>query len=168
MITIAPMKDKIKAFIALGTNDGNRESNIQTALEEIAQFAEITQKSSIYNAEPVGFKDQPDFLNMVIEIKTELNPVELMIKLEEIEHKMGKNKEFENGPRLVDLDILFYDDKVVKYKDLEIPHPRLHQRNFVLTPLNEIAPKLIHPTLDKTIEYLKTNLKNSEKVEKWT
>lgn len=167
MIITAPMKDKIKAFIALGTNDGNRESNIQTALEEIAQFAKIVQKSSIYNTEPVGFKNQSDFLNMVIAIETKLNPVELMIKLEEIEHKMGKNKEFENGPRLIDLDILFYDDRVVRHSHFEIPHPRLHQRNFVLTPLAEIAPKLTHPILDKTIEYLKVNLKSSEKIEKW-
>lgn len=167
MITIAPMKDKIKAFIAIGTNDGDRELNIQTALAEISEFATIVEKSSIYNTEPVGFKDQSDFLNMVIAIETELNPVELMIKLEEIEHKMGKNKEFENGPRLIDLDILFYDDRVVRHSHFEIPHPRLHQRNFVLTPLAEIAPKLIHPILDKTIEYLRINLKSSEKVEKW-
>lgn len=135
-----------KIYIGLGTNIGNRQHNLETALNEISEFSTITKKSSIYETEPMGFKPQPDFLNMVIEIDSELTPSELIIKLQEIEHKMGRIREMKNGPRIIDLDILLYNDLVINHPNLIIPHPRLFERQFVLKPLSEIAPKIIHPT----------------------
>lgn len=131
-----------KIYIGIGTNMGNRQHNLETALHEIAEFSTITKKSSIYETEPVGFKPQPDFLNMVIEIDSELTPSQLIIKLQEIEHKMGRVREIKNGPRIIDLDILLYNDLVIKHPNLIIPHPRLTQRRFVLEPLFEIAPEI--------------------------
>lgn len=131
-----------KIYIGIGTNIGNRQHNLETALNEIAEFSTITKKSSIYETEPVGFKPQPDFLNMVIEIDTDLTPSQLIIKLQEIEHKMGRVREIKNGPRIIDLDILLYNDLVINHPDLTIPHPRLTERSFVLEPLFEIAPEI--------------------------
>lgn len=155
-----------KVFIALGTNLGNREKNLQTALTEITTFSRIINKSSIYETEPYGYKKQNDFLNMAIEIETGLSPVELIIRLQEIEHKMGKNREIKNGPRLIDLDILLYNQEIISQPNLKIPHPHMHERNFVLTPLAEISEKTLHPTLKKDIKSLLKNLKNQGWIKK--
>ncbi len=137
------MKENKKIYIALGSNLGNRNKNLETSLKEISKFAEITKKSSIYETKPIGYKDQGDFLNMVIEIETELSPTDLMIKLHEIEHKMGRTRRKKNGPRTIDLDILLYKDEIVSEPNLKIPHPRMYKRKFVLEPLAEIAPHII-------------------------
>lgn len=157
-----------RVYIALGTNIGNREKNLQTALLELGKNCEIIKKSSIYETKPVGFKDQDDFLNMVIEAETELQPTELIINLQEIEHRMGRVKEILDGPRIIDLDILFYERQLIDTPNLKIPHPRLHKRNFVLKPLMEIAADFIHPKLKKSIQQLYKELKNPEKVTIWT
>lgn len=157
-----------KIYISLGTNIGNRQQNLETALHEIAAFSTITKKSSIYETEPVGYKPQPDFLNMVIEIDSELTPSELIIKLCEIEHKMGRVKEIQNGPRIIDLDILLYNDSVINHPDLIVPHPRLVERQFILRPLLEIAPNIIHPILNQDIETLSKILPTTSKVTLWT
>lgn len=157
-----------RVYIALGTNIGNREKNLQTALLELGKNCKIIKKSSIYETEPVGFKDQDDFLNMVIEAETELQPTELIINLQEIEHRMGRVKEILDGPRIIDLDILFYDSQLIDTPNLKIPHPRLHKRNFVLKPLMEIAADFIHPKLKKSVQQLFKELKNPEKVTIWT
>ena len=145
--------------IALGSNLQDREKNLQKAIEKISNFSNTVKKSSIYETEPVGYKDQGKFLNQVIEIETELSPRDLIIRLQEIEHKMGRKREVKNGPRTIDLDILFYENEIVESDKLNIPHPRLHERKFVLDPLREIAPDKMHPQLNQTIETLWTNLK---------
>ncbi len=129
-----------KIYLGLGTNLDNRRENLKIALKEIAIFAKIKNKSSIYETEPVGYKDQGKFLNMVIEIEADLSPQELIIRLHEIEHKMGRDrsKEIKNGPRIIDLDILLYGNKKIDEPHLKIPHPRMHKREFVLKPLSEI------------------------------
>lgn len=136
------MKQKISSVnISLGTNLGDREQNLKTALKKISLFAKLKKKSSIYETEPVGYKDQGMFLNMVVEIETNLTPQKLLAKLNEIEHKMGRNRshEIKNGPRIIDLDILTYGNEKVNEPNLKIPHPRMNEREFVLKPLKEIT-----------------------------
>jgi len=149
-----------KVYLALGTNLGKRKENLKTALAEITQFAKIEKESTIYETEPVGYKDQGMFLNMVIEISTELSAREFILKLQEIENKMGRVREIQNGPRTIDLDILLYNQEKISQKNLEIPHPRMHERIFVLQPLNEIAENIIHPTLNQTINQIYESRKN--------
>jgi len=128
-----------KIYIGLGTNMGDKEKNLSTALEKIKKIAEIVKKSSIYETDPVGYEKQDKFLNMVIEIQTILSPQTLLEQLQKIEKKMGRIKNIINGPRIIDLDILLYGKKKIKKKNLIIPHPRMHERNFVLEPLSEIT-----------------------------
>ncbi len=145
-------------YIALGSNLGDREDNLRKALDEISGFAEIKQKSKIIETEPEGYKEQNFFLNMVIAVQTNLTAFELLEKLQETEQKMGRIRKIKNGPRTIDLDILFFNDETIKTPDLEIPHPRLHKRVFVLNPMNEVAPEIIHPILKKSIKTLKNEL----------
>jgi len=133
------MKENNKVFIGIGTNLGNREQNLKTALKEIGKIAEIKKKSRIHETKPIGYKKQNDFLNMAIEIKTNLLPTDLIIRLHEIEHKMGRIREIKNGPRIIDLDILTYGNLKINEPHLKIPHPRMHERDFVLKPLKEIS-----------------------------
>jgi 2-amino-4-hydroxy-6-hydroxymethyldihydropteridine diphosphokinase len=156
------------SFICLGTNQGDREKNLKTALKEIEKFCKIKKKSSIYETEPVEYKNQGEFLNMIIEIKTDISPTTLLKNLQKIENKMGRIREIKNGPRIIDLDILFYEDKIINTQNLKIPHPKLHERKFVLIPLEEIAPNKIHPKIKKDIRTILKNLKNSKKVKLWT
>ncbi|MBL4694420.1 2-amino-4-hydroxy-6-hydroxymethyldihydropteridine diphosphokinase [Candidatus Gracilibacteria bacterium] len=148
-----------KVYIALGTNLGDREKNLEIALEEIEKFATINQKSTIHETDPVGPQGQGKFLNMAVEITTELAPVILLVRLQEIEHKMGRTHEIKNGPRIIDLDILLYDNEIINQPNLKVPHPRMHKRAFVLEPLQEIAAEIIHPNLKQTIKELWTKLK---------
>jgi len=148
-----------KVYIALGSNLGNREKQLEESLQEISELGKITAKSRIYETEPIGYKEQDKFLNMVIELSTKQTPTELIVKLQEIEHKMGRKREIENGPRTIDLDILLYNQESIDTQYLKIPHPRMHKRKFVLEPLNEIAPNANHPVLNKSVNQLWTNLK---------
>jgi 2-amino-4-hydroxy-6-hydroxymethyldihydropteridine diphosphokinase len=142
------------AYIALGSNIGNREDNLNKAIEMLRQNEEIevTKISSYINTAPVGFTDQPDFLNAVVEIKTTLCPHKLLEICSGIEKNLKRERIIHWGPRTIDLDILLYEDLILNDEDLIIPHPRMHEREFVLTPLKEIAPKAFHPVLKKTIE----------------
>ena len=155
------MKCKVPIYIALGTNIGDREVNLQTAKALLQRRATITQESSVYVTPPWGYADQPDFLNQVIEIRTRLKPVSLLRFLKGIEKKMGRQKLILNGPRVIDLDILFYGDRVVETGDLQIPHPRMAGRAFVLVPLNEIAPDLVHPVLGISAREMLTGIDTS-------
>ena len=137
-------------YLALGTNLGDRIANLQTAINLLSSKAIIVQESSVYVTPPWGIVDQPDFLNQVIEISTNLTPSCLLRSIKDIELKMGRQKTIRNGPRLIDLDILFYGAQVINKKALTIPHPRLHERAFVLVPLYEIAPDFVHPVLNET------------------
>ena len=139
-------------YLALGTNLGDRETNLSIAREQLPPRVKIIESSAIYITPPWGFEDQPDFLNQVLRVQTEMAPQQLLLYLKRIELEMGRVKTFRNGPRLIDIDILFYGQRVIKGTELSIPHPRLHERAFVLVPLNDIAPDFVHPVLNMTVE----------------
>ncbi len=143
-----------RVFLGLGANLGDRARNLAESIQRLEQQSEVINTSSIYETDPWGFEDQPKFLNQAAEIRTDLSPAELLAFLKEIEADMGREKTFRLGPRNIDLDILFYDDLFMVSDSLTIPHPALIQRAFVLIPLNEIAPDLNHPLLNKTIKEL--------------
>jgi len=134
-------------YLALGSNIGDREMNLREAVRLLSESGiHIITISSIYETEPVDYLDQPWFLNAVLEATTKLAPSQLLATLRNIESQMGSKKAFAKGPRLIDLDILLYDNAAIDTADLQIPHPRMLQRNFVLAPLAEIAPTLRHPS----------------------
>ena len=133
-----------QAFIALGSNLHNPQAQVTRALHTIANTAHIQliQASSLYKTAPVGYDNQPDFINAVAEIKTDLSPLALLKTLLAIEHEHGRERPFANAPRVLDLDLLLYEDLVINSPELILPHPRMHSRGFVMLPLAEIAPKI--------------------------
>lgn len=141
-------------FIALGTNLGDRAANLAKAIAALPPEVAVVRESSIYLTPPWGYADQPEFYNQTLEARTSLSPRGLLYTLKTIEREMGRTKTFRYGPRIIDLDILFFGDQVIQEDDLQIPHPRLQERAFVLAPMQEIAPKFIHPVLHKSIEDL--------------
>jgi 2-amino-4-hydroxy-6-hydroxymethyldihydropteridine diphosphokinase len=143
------------AYLALGSNIGNREKNLRQATRLLeGAGVRIIKHSSLYETEPVDYLDQPWFLNAVLETETALPATQLLSTLRSIEFQMGSKKAFLKGPRLIDLDILLYDDATIETADLQVPHPRMLQRNFVLVPLAEIAPALRHPNWPATASEL--------------
>lgn len=143
-------------FIAIGSNMGDRLTNINQSLVTIENHKDIMimEESHIYETKPYGVLDQPDFLNMVIRIETSCTPLELLQRLKWIEQKIGRVQGERWGPRVVDLDILFYNQVILNYSDLIIPHVDLHNRDFVLVPMAEIEPEFVHPVFNKDIEKL--------------
>ena len=139
-------------YLALGSNLGDRESNLAKAIEQISSVCPVIAMSSIYETEPWGYLEQGKFLNMVVGCETRLTPPDLLAFLKKLEGELGRMPNFRNGPRLIDIDILFYGNQVIDEPGLVIPHPRLHERAFVLVPLAEIAPTLRHPVTGFTIE----------------
>ena len=138
-------------YLSLGSNIGDRIANVRLAIAALPDVGVcITRVSQFYETEPVDYLQQAWFLNCVVQAETALLPAELLRQLRAIEARMGSKKAFAKGPRLLDLDILFYGDQVVDQPDLQVPHPRLAQRRFVLVPLAEIAPTLTHPVSGKT------------------
>jgi 2-amino-4-hydroxy-6-hydroxymethyldihydropteridine diphosphokinase len=119
------------------------------------------RESPIYVTPPWGYTDQPDFLNQVIEVDTLLHPIPLLHKLKKIETEMGRETTFRNGPRIIDLDILFYGQEVYEGENLQIPHPRLQDRAFVLVPLNDIAPDFVHPVLNQSVHEMLAKVDSS-------
>ena len=153
-------------YIGLGSNLGDRLANIRKAIKLMKREGiEIIDESSIYETEPVGYKEQSWFLNSVVKGRTELSPGRLWKRLEKIEKSMGRESEIKWGPRIIDLDILFYENKILNGKQLQIPHSELHKRKFVLVPLEQIALELVHPVLKKTISELLRDLKDNSQVE---
>jgi len=139
-------------YIGIGSNLGDREGNCLKAVEELQRMGvRVTRVSSRYETEPWGIKEQPRFINMVVEAGTDLTPGEVLSAVKEIEKGLGRCETVKWGPRVVDLDILLYDNVVVDETDLRIPHPHMHERDFVLRPLSEIAPEVMHPLLKKTV-----------------
>lgn len=145
-------------YLSLGSNLGDRLSNLQNAIVNLSPKVQLVTQSSIYETEPWGYSDQPAFLNQVIKAETALDPIELLTFLKDVEVLMGRQETFRFGPRLIDIDILFYDDLILETTNLTIPHPRIGERAFVLVPLAEIAPDLRHPVSSKSIQQLKTNV----------
>jgi 2-amino-4-hydroxy-6-hydroxymethyldihydropteridine diphosphokinase len=141
-------------YLALGTNLGNRLANLKAAREALTPQMSMKAKSPIYETPPWGYMEQEKFLNQVLKVETYLEPEALLKHLKRLEVALGRVPSFENGPRLIDLDILFYDELVIHTPELVVPHPRMHERAFVLVPLNDIAPDLVHPGLKKTVQEL--------------
>jgi 2-amino-4-hydroxy-6-hydroxymethyldihydropteridine diphosphokinase len=145
------------AAIALGSNlnseFGDREANLEEAVQRIGGLGEVRAVSSFYDTKPVGFLEQPRFLNGALVLETELEPVELMRELLGVERAMGREREraIAKGPRVIDLDLLLYGDVVISTEELTLPHPEMQARRFVLEPLAEIAPEWVHPVLGVTV-----------------
>ncbi len=144
-----------RAFIAIGTNLGDRKRNIELAVKkmEATQIA-VIKKSPIYSTMPYGYKNQPIFLNCVVETQTDMSVEELLHTLQKIEKEMGRTKKIRWGPRIIDLDIIFFDNNIINKPDLQIPHPDMQNRDFVLKPLKDIAGDFMHPVLHKTVKEL--------------
>ena len=143
------------AYVALGSNLGDKEANLRRALELlIERGVEIVKTSTFISTEPYGVTDQPTFLNGVCEVRTSLEPLALLHILLAIEQEMGRVRLRHWGERNIDLDLLLYEDVVMDTPELKLPHPDMQNRDFVLLPLDEIAPELVHPTLQKTISEL--------------
>ncbi len=141
-------------YLALGSNIGNRRENLSTALQRLCEIVDIYKISSVYETEPVGYLEQPRFLNMVCYGQTAASPDELLRHTKIIEEALGREPSFRNAPRPIDVDILLYNDLCLETEDLTLPHPRMSERAFVLVPLAEIAPTVVHPASGKTAQEL--------------
>jgi 2-amino-4-hydroxy-6-hydroxymethyldihydropteridine diphosphokinase len=156
-----------RVYVSLGSNLGDREANLKTAIQRLDEVGQVIADSSFYETEPVEFTDQPWFLNCVVVLETEKMPRQLLKALLKVEQAMGRRRTQNKGPRNIDIDILLYGDSVVDTKGLTIPHLALHERRFVLEPLVEIAPEVRHPVLNKTIRELRDELAAGQVVRKW-
>jgi 2-amino-4-hydroxy-6-hydroxymethyldihydropteridine diphosphokinase len=148
-----------RVFLGLGTNLGDRKKNLQIALEKIHEnIGPVIVSSSLYETDPWGFVSENKFLNMVAEVKTDLTPSGILGRILMIETLLGRTREGKGyRSRIIDIDILFYQSRIIKKKVLQVPHPGLADRRFILEPLCEIAPDLIHPVLNKSIRELLTD-----------
>ena len=148
-------------YLSLGSNLGDRMAYFVQAKNLLEPAVQIVVESTIYETDPWGYLDQPKFLNQVIQVTTSLNPHELLIYNKNIERKLGREKVIRNGPRIIDLDILFFDHEVICLPDLIVPHPAMAERAFILVPLAEIAPDFSHPILKITISEMLSKLDQS-------
>ena len=153
-------------YLSLGSNVGARETQLRDAQARLETIGRVIAASSFYETEPVEFTQQPWFLNCVIEMETDQTPQQFMAAVLKIEEEMGRRRLQKKGPRSIDIDILLFGDAVVESKELIIPHPLMHQRRFVLQPLAEIAPEVLHPVFKKTIRELRDALPAGQAVRK--
>lgn len=142
-------------YLLLGSNMGNSLEQVSTAIELLEKkIGTLLLRSNLYATAAWGNTSQPDFLNQVIEVNTPLNATETLKEILSIEKNMGRIRTVKNAPRIIDIDILFFNNEIINQSDLIVPHPEIQNRRFVLTPLNEMAPQMIHPVFNKTIEQL--------------
>jgi|ERR1700682_3365145 len=147
--------EPVKIYLSLGSNVGDREANLRAAIATLPKVGVTVRRvSRFYDAEPVDLLEQPWFLNCVVETETQLEPLALLRALQDIESHMGSKKVVPKGPRLIDIDILLYGQQAIDTPDLQVPHPRLTQRRFVLVPLAELAPELGYPTWEGSVSDL--------------
>ncbi|MBT8195338.1 MAG: 2-amino-4-hydroxy-6-hydroxymethyldihydropteridine diphosphokinase [Bacteroidia bacterium] len=157
-----------KAFLHLGSNEGDRYEHLNNAIHAIEQrLGAVHQKSSVYETEPWGEKEQLPFLNIALEIETHLLPHKLLLEINKIEDESGRTRTKKWGSRILDIDILFINNEVIKDEKLTIPHPYIEKRNFVMVPLNEIAGELIHPILNQNIAALLKESTDTCEVKLW-
>ncbi len=160
------MTDIVTVYLSLGSNLGNRQANLDMALKLLSERMRMGKVSSIYDTEPLGNVNQPRFLNLAAEVFTRLSPEGLLALSKGIERKMGRYSR-SGEPRIIDIDIVLYGDTVLDTRELVIPHPKMAERSFVLMPLAEIAPDLVHPVLKKTIRELNQAIKEKQGVLKF-
>ena len=153
------------AYIGLGSNLGDRMATLRSAVQRLQTLGRITRVSSLYETEPVGYLDQPRFLNAVVALETALAPVDLLRALLGIERELGRTRSFPNAPRALDLDLLLVDDVTLETAELNLPHPRLHDRAFVLVPLADLAPEMVHPESGQTVREMLRALPDQSGVE---
>jgi 2-amino-4-hydroxy-6-hydroxymethyldihydropteridine diphosphokinase len=153
-------------YLSLGSNIGDRAGNLKAAIDRLRAFGEVVAVSSFYETEPVEFTAQAWFLNCAVALNTEKTPRELLAGILDIEQLLGRRRGQEKGPRLIDIDIVLFDDLIVEDPGLKIPHPAMHERRFVLAPLAEIAPDAFHPVRKRTIRDLHDALKPGQQVRK--
>ena len=163
-------RNHVKAYVGLGSNLGDRAGNLVLAVRGMMEASLcVTRLSSVYETEPISEVEQPPFLNMVAEIGNPLpTPQQMMARLLRIEFALGRIRDVKDGPRTIDLDLLMYGDLTSDTEFLRLPHPCLHQRRFVLEPLVEIAPRLIHPILKRSAEELLESIEDKSVVQRWT
>ena len=152
-------------YISVGSNLGSKLENCQKGVEALIRSGStsLIKQSGIYKTDPVGYKDQDWFVNYVIKIETNLDPFQLWRELEDIQRKTGRvHNPIRYGPRMLDLDIILYDDMVINSPELIIPHPRMHKRRFVLKPICDIDPQIVHPVIEKDMQYLLDTLNDVE------
>ncbi len=155
-------------YLSLGSNIGDRGKNLYTAIAALAGAnVRVTRVSSFYETEPVDLREQPWFLNCVVEVATEISALDLLHAVGEIESRMGSKKLVPKGPRLIDLDILLYGDETIDAPELQVPHPRMLLRRFVLVPLAEIAPSLQHPSWKGTAKEMLAKTSDASTVRKF-
>ncbi|WHH60227.1 2-amino-4-hydroxy-6-hydroxymethyldihydropteridine diphosphokinase [Petroclostridium sp. X23] len=154
--------NQVISYIGLGSNIGDRKANLDRAIDMFRELngIEVTAVSSYYNTAPVGYTEQPDFLNAVIELRITLPVSRLLEVCRDIEKSLKRERTIRWGPRTIDLDILLYGDVMVNQESLTVPHPRMHERDFVMRPLNEIAPKAYHPVFKQTIDEMYRGMRN--------
>jgi len=138
-------------YLALGSNLGDRLGNLKAARAALSPQVRLLAASPVYETPPWGYEDQPAFLNQVLEVETDLDPWELLVYFKQIEKQLGRQPSIRNGPRLIDLDILFYNERIIDMPGIAIPHPRLHERAFVLVPMADLAPDFRHPLMGKKV-----------------
>jgi dihydroneopterin aldolase/2-amino-4-hydroxy-6-hydroxymethyldihydropteridine diphosphokinase len=157
---------KHTAFLSIGSNIGDRLQNCQKAIQNLARSKDIKliKTSSFYETEPWGEIKQDWFINFAVKVETMLDAEDLLALLQDIEKGFGRKRIIKGGPRIIDFDVLFFNREIVETEKLSVPHPRLHERRFVLMPLNEIAPDFIHPVLKRTIKELLRDVDDDKKV----
>ncbi|MBI5181605.1 MAG: 2-amino-4-hydroxy-6-hydroxymethyldihydropteridine diphosphokinase [Nitrospirae bacterium] len=157
-----------KAYLGIGSNIGNKIENCKKAIELLNEHTQVKvlKISGFYETEPVGYKEQEWFVNCAVEIKTDLNPQELLLLCQTIESKLGRERKIKYGPRIIDLDILLYNNDIIDNKDLKTPHPEMQKRGFVLKPLSDIAPDAVHPVLKRKIADLMVDITEKSIVKK--